>query len=216
MTKQRPESVTLSHILKVLIIISAIVVITQAVTAKDSLFSTCPAVDTAAKAFAEGQLDVAIQRFEMLSQDLSAPSFVRGLALFGLAEVALARQDATAAIAAWRRLATDTSLLRFHRDSALRRIKETKRIQKGLPARDPTYYRVQLPEQPVPGKVFYVAPTGSDTSDGSQRKPFLTLEKARDAVRSLKQSHSGILPRSVSENIVLSRCSCGVCFGFGL
>jgi len=195
MIKQRLRPATLSQILKVLIITSAMAVITQAEIFEDSLSSCYPAVDTATKAFAEGRLDVATQRFETISQDVSAPSFARGLALFGLAEVALARQDTTAAIAAWERLAADTSLLRFHRDTALRRITETKRIQKGLPARDPTSYRVQLPELPLPGKVFYVVPTGSDTVDGSQRKPFRTLEKARDAVRSLKQSRAGELPR---------------------
>ena len=149
----------------------------------------------AARAFAEGRLDVAAQGFETLLRDASAPSFARGLALFGLGEVALAGQDATAAIAAWERLAADAELLRFHRDTALRRIAEANRLQKGLAARDPASYRVQLPVLPAPGEVFYVAPTGSDTADGSRRKPFCTLERARDAVRSLKQSRCGELPR---------------------
>jgi hypothetical protein len=48
---------------------------------------------------------------------------------------------------------------------------------------------------PSPGKVFYVAPTGSDIADGSRKKPFRTLEKARDSVRLLKQSLSGELPK---------------------
>lgn len=195
MTKQRPRPATLSHILKVLIITSVIAVITQAEISEDSLFSSCPAVDIAARAFAEGRLDVATHRFETLSQDASAPSFARGLAMFGLAEVALARQDATAAIAAWERLAADARLLQFHRDTALRHIAEAERLQKGLPARDLASYRVQLPVLPVPGEVFYIVPTGNDTADGSKRKPFRTLERARDAVRSLKQSRAGELPR---------------------
>lgn len=33
---------------------------------------------------------------------------------------------------------------------------------------------------------FYVAPTGSDTADGTKEKPFQTLERARDAVREWK------------------------------
>ena len=195
MTKQQPRSTTLSQILKVLLITSAVAVITQAEASEDSLLSSCPAVDMAARAFAEGRLDVAVQEFETLAQDASAPSFARGLALFGLAEVALARQDAAAAIVAWERLSADAKLLRFHRDTALRRIAETERLRKGLPARDPASYRVQLPVLPVPGEVFYVAPTGSDTADGSQTRPFRTLERARDAVRSLKKSRGGNLPR---------------------
>ncbi|MBC8217875.1 MAG: right-handed parallel beta-helix repeat-containing protein [Planctomycetes bacterium] len=194
MTKQRLTPATLSHILKVLVLTSAMVVITQAEISEDSFLSSCPAIDLAARAFAEGQLDVAAQGFETLWRDASAPSFARGLALFGLAEVALSRRDTTAAIAAWKRLAADTRLLRFHRDTALRRIAEMERLQKGLAARDPASYRVQLPVLPAPGEVFYVAPTGSDTADGSQSKPFRTLERARDAVRSLKQSRCGKLP----------------------
>ncbi|MGB2864578.1 MAG: right-handed parallel beta-helix repeat-containing protein [Sedimentisphaerales bacterium] len=203
MTKQQPRPTTLSQILKVLIITSVVVVITQAEASEDSLFSSCPAVDKAARAFAEGRLDVAVQGFETLAKDASAPSFARGLALFGLAEVSLARQDAAAAIAAWKRLAADSKLLRFHRDTALRRIAETGRLRKGLPARDPASYRVQLPVLPAPGEVFYVAPTGSDTADGSKRRPFRTLERARDAVRSLKQSRAGNLSRG-SVRIMIS------------
>lgn len=152
MTKQQPRPTTLSQILKVLIITSVVVVITQAEASEDSLFSSCPAVDKAARAFAEGRLDVAVQGFETLAKDASAPSFARGLALFGLAEVSLARQDAAAAIAAWKRLAADSKLLRFHRDTALRRIAETGRLRKGLPARDPASYRVQLPVLPARAK----------------------------------------------------------------
>jgi hypothetical protein len=194
MTKQRPISVILSNVMKALIIISAMAVITQADILDDSLSSSYPAIGVAARAFAEGSLDVANQKFETIYQNASAPSFARGLALFGLAEIALTRMDTAAAIEAWKRLAADKNLLWFHRDTALRRITETKRLQKGLPARDPVSYRAQLPVLPVPGKVFYIAPTGSDTGDGSKKKPFRTLQRARNAVRSLKQSQSGELP----------------------
>ena len=34
---------------------------------------------------------------------------------------------------------------------------------------------------------FYVAPNGQDTNSGTQTKPFATLERARDAIRELKQ-----------------------------
>jgi len=73
MTKQQPRPTTLSQILKVLIITSALAVITQAEVSEKSLFSSCPAVDMAARAFAEGRQDVAAQEFEKISQDKSAP-----------------------------------------------------------------------------------------------------------------------------------------------
>ena len=53
MTKQQPRPTALSQILKALIIISAIVVITQAEASEDVLISSCPAVDKTAGAFVE-------------------------------------------------------------------------------------------------------------------------------------------------------------------
>lgn len=195
MREHRLTFITPSRTLMILIVTSAVAIITQAKVSEKLLPSSCPAIDIAAQTFAGGRLNIAAQEFEKISRDESASSLARGLALIGLAEVALARQDLNSAIAAWKTLAADDELLRFERDIALRRIAEVKRLQKGLPARDPASYRVQLPELPSPGKVFYIAPTGSDTADGSQEKPFFTLERARDSIRALKQSLSGKLPK---------------------
>ena len=157
--------------------------------------SSRPALDAAATAFAEGRLDAASEEFKTISQTTSVPAFIRGLAMLGLAEVALARRDFTEAKAIWQHLADDATLARFHRDTARRRITETKRIAQGLPARDPTAYRVQLPTPPEPSAVFHVAPTGNDTADGSESKPFHTLERVRDAIKNMKKTHGGKLPK---------------------
>jgi|GEM_PF-570029 len=37
--------------------------------------------------------------------------------------------------------------------------------------------------------VFYISPNGKDTNNGSKKKPFKTLERARDAVRQWKKTH---------------------------
>ena len=44
----------------------------------------------------------------------------------------------------------------------------------------------------TPGKTLYVSPTGNDGGSGAAADPFATLERARDAVRKLKQA--GPLP----------------------
>ncbi|MBN2477312.1 MAG: right-handed parallel beta-helix repeat-containing protein [Pirellulales bacterium] len=157
--------------------------------------SGSPTLDAAAAALAEGQLDDAQSGFEAVAKDTSLPPFVRGLAWFGVAETAWTQNDIVGATSAWQQLAADASLPRAHRDTARRRIAETQRIRKGLPGRDPAAYRVQLPTLPEPAVTFHVAPDGSDTADGSGVNPFRTLEKARDAVRALKQSHEGKLPK---------------------
>jgi len=150
--------------------------------------SSWPAIDSAAKAFAEGKLDTASEAFESISQNSSAPAFVRGLAMLGQADVALKKQNVAQAKTIWQRLADDATLLRFHRDTARRRILE-------LPARDPAQHRIQLPELPEPTVVFHVAPSGNDFAKGSAEKPFRTLECARDAIRKLKKTHGGTLPK---------------------
>ncbi|MEJ2702795.1 MAG: right-handed parallel beta-helix repeat-containing protein [Sedimentisphaerales bacterium] len=157
--------------------------------------SSQPALDAAAKALAEGRLDAASREFQTISEEPSAPACMRGLAMLGLAEVALARKDFDAADAIWKRLADDATMLRFHRETARRLIAETKRIQQGLPARDPDAYRVQLPTLPEPAVTLHVAPMGNGAADGSATKPFRTLEGARNAVRKLKEDHGGSLPK---------------------
>jgi hypothetical protein len=156
--------------------------------------SSSPALETATKALSEGRLDVARKEFEAITQSSSAPPFIRGLALLGMAEVALARQDPAAADAAWERLANDPALPQLYRDNARRHMAEAQRLRQGLPGRDSSGCRVQLPVLPGSAVMFHVAPTGKDTADGSEENPFRTLEKARNAVRELKKSRGGTLP----------------------
>ncbi len=156
--------------------------------------SVWPELEVAAQALAEGQLDQALREFEAVARDASAPAFVRGLALLGRAETALARKDDADAKATWQRLAADATLPPLHRDTARRRMMERERLSQGLPGRDPSASRVRLPELAKTAAVLHVASNGDDAADGSAPKPFRTLEKARDAVRVMKESHGGVLP----------------------
>jgi Right handed beta helix region len=178
-----------------LLVLTIAISTTRVAGSTDMPGSSRPALDAAARAFADGRLDIAWQKFETISQDTSAPAFIRGLAMFGLAEVSLSRRDFAAANETWQQAANDATLPRFDRNAARRRIAETKRIEQGLPACDPAAYRVQLSTPLEPAAVFHVAPAGDDTADGSADKPFRSLERARDAVRSLKKMHGGVLPK---------------------
>ena len=178
-----------------LMALTIIIGMTAVGMSKEIPASSWPALDEAAQALADGRLDAASRAFETISQNTSAPPFIRGLAALGLAQTAVARRDFDSAIAVWQRLESDAAVLRFHRDTARRRIAEARRIRQGLPARDPDMYRVQLPILPEPAAVFHVTQTGNDLGDGSAEKPFGTLEQARDAVRNLKKTHGGALPK---------------------
>ncbi|MCX5646384.1 MAG: right-handed parallel beta-helix repeat-containing protein [Phycisphaerae bacterium] len=155
--------------------------------------SSSAALDAAAGTLGDGRLDAAFSGFDMVSKDSSAPPFVRGLAMLGMAEVASARQDFAAASVMWERVASDTGLPPLHRDTARRRLAEAQRLRQGLAGRDPAAYRAELPVLPEPAVVLHVAPTGTDATDGSEARPFGSLERARDAVRALKKSNGGTL-----------------------
>jgi len=45
-----------------------------------------------------------------------------------------------------------------------------------------------IAQMPAANADFYIAPNGSDSNPGTKSKPFSTLERARDAVRALKQA----------------------------
>ena len=157
--------------------------------------SSAPALEQAAAALANSQFDDATRRFGEIAKDSANPAFVRGLAAVGVAQTALARNDPGAAVEAWRRIEGDTTLPQWQRDLAERRILETERLRKGLPEREPEAYRTTLPVLPEPAALFHVARNGSDDGDGSEARPFATLIQGRDAIRQLKKTHGGRLPK---------------------
>jgi hypothetical protein len=106
------------------------------------------------------------------------------------------RQIATGELAAARAglaaVAADTHALAHHRDEARQLLNELARREAGQPVRDPMATRAQLPQLPDAGLILHVAPHGTDTHPGTASQPFATLERARDAIRGLKQR--GTLP----------------------
>jgi hypothetical protein len=152
-------------------------------------------LDRAAQALAEGNLASAGAGFDSLATNPAAPAFVRALALTGQAQTALARNDLPAALAAWRALASDPKVPPFHRAQAERALLEAARAGNGQPTRSPTEFREFLPDLPAATVTFHVSPRGSDDSDGSASRPFASPERARDAVRALRKSGNGHLPK---------------------
>jgi hypothetical protein len=59
-----------------------------------------------------------------------------------------------------------------------------------LPLRVNATTRMASPTWPSPGFTLHVAPRGSERGDGSAKKPFATLERARDEIRARRKSGS--------------------------
>jgi len=155
-----------------------------------------PTLEVAAKALADGQTQKARDGFDAIARDASAPPFVRGLAWCGLADLALAGESSDDIEGLRKRLAADATVPTLYRDAALRRLTEANRSRQAEDdsADEAESDRVRLPDVSRSTALFHMAPNGNDSNDGTEGNPFLTLHRARDAVRTLKQARGGPLP----------------------
>jgi parallel beta helix pectate lyase-like protein len=156
--------------------------------------SLAPALERAAADLAMGHCDTARDVFRKIAMEPTTTPFVRGLAMLGAGEAALAGNKTAAAVNIWRKLADDETLARAHRDTARRHIEASQRRARGLSAYDPTAHREQFSPVSRAGVTFHVAADGTGANDGSMAKPFGSLNQARDAIRALNQSSGGKLP----------------------
>ncbi len=158
--------------------------------------SCSPELEQASHSLVQKQWAEANETFQKVVTDPSAPGFIRSLASDGLVETALAASNIPGAIKFATSMAENDQLPAFYRDQARRLIVELERQQKGLSARDPKAYRTALPSLPAEvGAVFVVASAAHPGGDGSATRPFESLELAREAIRALKRSSGGHLPK---------------------
>lgn len=115
------------------------------------------------------------------------PAHFKSYAHLRIAQSFAAEKNIAAAKAEYAKIQATTTYPDVHRYEAGECIRELDRTAKGLPAYDPASTRTKIASA-APQASLYVAPNGSDENDGSEKKPFATLEKARDAVRAIRQS----------------------------
>ncbi|MBL7223127.1 MAG: hypothetical protein ISS72_04680, partial [Candidatus Brocadiae bacterium] len=137
-----------------------------------------------------GDAKAARAAYEELAANTEAPSALRSHALLAAAQTHVRQKAYAKAAGVFARVAAFDEAPRHHRQEAKERIEEMKRIQKGLPARDPTASRTKLALFPSPAVTLHVAPTGHDDNPGTKDKPFASLARARDAVRALRAAKS--------------------------
>jgi len=111
----------------------------------------------------------------------------QSLAQLTSADTLLRAGQLEAAKREYEKLASLSEAPEHHRWEARCRLEEIERRQAGLPARDPNSSRVQLPPLPRAGQVLHVSAAGDDANPGTQDKPFASLARARDAIRSLRK-----------------------------
>jgi len=97
------------------------------------------------------------------------------------------RDEHQAARVEYEKLASQNDVPPHHQWEAAENLKIIGRLENGLPIYEPAANRTQMPKLPKPGLMLYVAPNGSDTNPGTIKRPFATLERARDEIRSFKE-----------------------------
>jgi tetratricopeptide (TPR) repeat protein len=116
----------------------------------------------------------------------AAPARYRSVAQLRIVESHAQQKDFAAAKAELAKVSAMADAPAHHKQEAAERAKEIERIAQGQPARDPAASRIEPPKWPTPAVTLFVSPKGSDTNPGTKDKPFATLERARDEIRTLK------------------------------
>ncbi len=140
------------------------------------LFADTPKINTRLDA-------IKVQCESIINSDLSA--LQKSYAQLRIAKIYQLQNKNDKAIIEYEKIKANAQYPDIHRYEASETIKEIKRVLNGLPARDPNALHQKITVV-NPAIEYFVAVDGSDANPGSREKPFKSMEKARDAVRSLK------------------------------
>jgi hypothetical protein len=151
--------------------------------------------------FGERDFAAARDEYAKLVAMPDAPGCYRSNAQLRIGEIYVREKDYPAAQAAFGKVASLADVPPHHVWEAEERIRETERLAQGLPARDPASGRVKPPELPAPALELFVAPDGDDANKGTRDQPFATLERAREAIRTLKTARGTRKPGSLVVNL---------------
>ncbi len=110
------------------------------------------------------------------------PASQKSYAHLRIAQSYKAEHNFEKAIIEYNKIIDNNSFPDIHKYEAEESIKEIKRQLAGLPARDQKATQTKLPII-KPAKEYFVAVDGNDNNQGTEKQPFKTIEKARDAIR---------------------------------
>ena len=144
--------------------------------------------DQGAAAIEAGQYGPARDAFEQAAAMEGVEAGLRSLAKLRAIDCLVLEQRYEDAARACEELARIEGVPPHHKWEAEQYLDGLKRTLAGLPPRDPQATRVKIEPAPSPAAVFFIAPNGADSAEGTQQAPFATFARALDAVRALKQS----------------------------
>ncbi len=166
----------------------------------------------------EKRLAEARQAYTELASDESAALHHRARAMLALGDLDRDAKQYTAARTAYGK--TRDFFVAKHeafRVEAVERLRDTDTLADGAPYHDENQRR--LDRLAHPALRLFVAPDGDDANAGTERRPFRTLERARDAVRELRKAgplpnggvavmlNSGVYPRETDSFVLTAEDS---------
>ncbi len=168
----------------------------------EQLLSFCPVPDAeqaelrwtyADTLLTAGDHTAAQEQFKLLCDQQSLNLYHRQLAALAVARSYELAGKYDAAIAAFREITALNNIEKHLKWLAENAIVRCTRLAAKKPAFDPAASHHPPPPPPKPAVAVYVAPNGNDQADGSFRKPFATLERAREEINR-HRNRNGTLP----------------------
>jgi len=139
----------------------------------------------------EGRLEAARDAYGEVANDDGVGLHHRAAAMLALGDLHRDRAEYEAARQEYEKTREFfTARHEEFRTAAMERLRELSDLPDGAALTSSRQRRIDRISHP--GLRLYVSPTGADADPGTEEKPFQTLERARDAVRQLKQK--GALP----------------------
>ncbi len=174
------------------IVLAALAALSWAFTqAGDARRKLDESLKAAAAAWAGRNIAAARAEYARIVSQPGAPPHYRSYAHLRIAQGYAAERNHQAARAEYEKIRSCADYPPHHRREAEECIGEIDRVSKGLPARDPAASRVKIPRVAEFAAEVWVAPDGDDGNPGTDKEPFATLERARDAARALKAQAAG-------------------------
>ena len=135
----------------------------------------------------------ASERYARIGGEEKGAFRIRCLAVLAAARVRELSGEREGALEAYRRAGTLPFMREPFRTQARLGAERMARAAEGRDAEDPEAHRERPQSLPRSSITFFVAPDGDNRNPGTLKRPFATLERARDAVNARKRH--GTLPR---------------------
>ncbi|MDD4102396.1 MAG: right-handed parallel beta-helix repeat-containing protein [Kiritimatiellae bacterium] len=142
--------------------------------------------------YAAKRMDEARHQVSAIFHNAVIPPHIRCMAALSLAQICMRENDQDEALRTLLSAAAITNAPAHLRAEAEQLASACVNRAAGRPVQDHEASRQRLRQPPEPSVVYFIAPKGSDSNNGSFESPFATLERARDAIRA--QRIRGALP----------------------